>query len=94
VGGGSLVYANTLLSPPDEVFRDPRWPSDESKMPFFYESMDVMSYAYDGETTLAKVAAELGNGKVDYWQAKAESTETTDEGKKEEQPGVSCNAID
>jgi cholesterol oxidase len=29
VGGGSLVYANTLLSPPSTVFRDPRWPSDE-----------------------------------------------------------------
>jgi cholesterol oxidase len=26
VGGGSLVYANTLLVPPDRVFRDPRWP--------------------------------------------------------------------
>jgi cholesterol oxidase len=25
VGGGSLVYANTLLEPPDEFFRDPRW---------------------------------------------------------------------
>jgi cholesterol oxidase len=25
VGGGSLVYANTLLIPPDEVFEDPRW---------------------------------------------------------------------
>jgi len=25
VGGGSLVYANTLLVPPDEVFDDPRW---------------------------------------------------------------------
>ncbi len=25
VGGGSLVYANTLLVPPDEVFADPRW---------------------------------------------------------------------
>lgn len=29
VGGGSLVYANTLLVPPEEAFRDPRWPSDE-----------------------------------------------------------------
>jgi cholesterol oxidase len=29
VGGGSLVYANTLLQPPSRVFRDPRWPSDE-----------------------------------------------------------------
>jgi cholesterol oxidase len=25
VGGGSLVYANTLLVPPDVVFADPRW---------------------------------------------------------------------
>jgi cholesterol oxidase len=25
VGGGSLVYANTLLVPPDAVFADPRW---------------------------------------------------------------------
>ncbi len=25
VGGGSLVYANTHLVPPDEVFQDPRW---------------------------------------------------------------------
>jgi cholesterol oxidase len=25
VGGGSLVYANTLLVPPDVVFEDPRW---------------------------------------------------------------------
>lgn len=25
VGGGSLVYANTLLIPPDEVFQDPKW---------------------------------------------------------------------
>jgi cholesterol oxidase len=25
VGGGSLVYANTLLVPPDEVFDDPQW---------------------------------------------------------------------
>jgi len=27
VGGGSLVYANTLLAPPDRVFDDPRWPA-------------------------------------------------------------------
>ena len=26
VGGGSLVYANTLLTPPDEVFARGRWP--------------------------------------------------------------------
>ena len=27
VGGGSLVYANTLLEPPEKVFRDARWPA-------------------------------------------------------------------
>jgi cholesterol oxidase len=26
VGGGSLVYANTLVTPQEPVFRDPRWP--------------------------------------------------------------------
>ncbi len=25
VGGGSLVYANTLFEPPDEFYRGPRW---------------------------------------------------------------------
>ena len=29
VGGGSLVYANTLLRPPDQVFQDPRRPGDQ-----------------------------------------------------------------
>ena len=29
VGGGSLVYANTLLTPPDRVFGDPCWPGGE-----------------------------------------------------------------
>jgi cholesterol oxidase len=28
VGGGSLVYANTLLVPPDEAFQNPGWPKD------------------------------------------------------------------
>lgn len=27
VGGGSLVYANTLMQPPAHVFRDPHWPA-------------------------------------------------------------------
>jgi cholesterol oxidase len=29
VGGGSLVYANTLLMPPDDAFQDPRWPGGD-----------------------------------------------------------------
>src|SRR5262245_56692783 len=27
VGGGSLVYANTLMKPPAQVFHDPAWPA-------------------------------------------------------------------
>jgi cholesterol oxidase len=45
VGGGSLVYANTLLSPPDPVFQDPRWPSDEDwreKLAPHYETARFM----------------------------------------------------
>lgn len=30
VGGGSLVYANTLLKPPAKAFEDRRWPTDEN----------------------------------------------------------------
>jgi cholesterol oxidase len=30
VGGGSLVYANTLLVPPPRAFDDPRWPAGAS----------------------------------------------------------------
>jgi len=40
VGGGSLVYANTLLKPPSRVFDDPRWPSDddwEAKLAPYYD---------------------------------------------------------
>ena len=29
VGGGSLVYANTLLVPPSKAFKDERWPDDD-----------------------------------------------------------------
>jgi len=31
VGGGSLIYANVFLEPPDEVFADPRWPASCKK---------------------------------------------------------------
>lgn len=39
VGGGSLVYANQLLVPPDEVFQKPEWgPGDwKTKLMPFYE---------------------------------------------------------
>jgi cholesterol oxidase len=31
VGGGSLIYANVFLVPPDDVFADPRWPASCKK---------------------------------------------------------------
>ena len=31
VGGGSLIYANVFLIPPDEVFEDKRWPASCKK---------------------------------------------------------------
>jgi hypothetical protein len=51
-----------------------RYPHDPALLPCFHESMDVMGYAYDGQITLAKIAAELDNGRAYFWQAKAEST--------------------
>ena len=45
VGGGSLVYANTLLVPPDRAFDDPKWASlvDWKRvMPAFYATAKRM----------------------------------------------------
>lgn len=40
VGGGSLVYSNITIQPPDLVFNDPRWPGwtqDKAKRSAYYE---------------------------------------------------------
>ena len=44
VGGGSLVYANTLLVPPDEAFKDSNWPEKDWKQRLapFYEKAKIM----------------------------------------------------
>ena len=44
VGGGSLVYANTLLVPEDKVFLDPRWPDKDwnKTLAPFYEKAKTM----------------------------------------------------
>lgn len=41
LGGGSLIYANVMLEPPDAVFADPRWPSscDRSAMAPYYDTV-------------------------------------------------------
>ncbi len=60
VGGGSLVYANTLLRPPDAAFRDPRWPTDEDwkeKLAPYYDLASFMLGVTEARETF--VADEL-----------------------------------
>jgi len=73
VGGGSLVYANTLPMPPDEVFADPRWPSDEdwkAKMAPFYELAYFMLGAteakeiFNSDFMLREICEERGRGET------------------------------
>lgn len=44
VGGGSLVYANNLLIPPDKIFDDPRWGSKgwKNKLAPYYKTAQKM----------------------------------------------------
>lgn len=45
VGGGSLIYANVFLIPPDEVFADQRWPNSCKKsklMPYYTVAKSVL----------------------------------------------------
>jgi cholesterol oxidase len=56
VGGGSLVYANTLLVPPDRVFRDPRWPCDgdwQARLAPHYRTARRMLGAVESPRTFA-----------------------------------------
>ncbi len=73
VGGGSLVYANTLLVPPDEIFQDRRWRalSDwQTNLAPHYETarrmMGVATARCQGETDhlLREVAEEMGRGET------------------------------
>ena len=68
VGGGSLVYANTLLVPPDKAFDDKRWIGGDwkNKLLPFYEKAKKMLGAikapYLGETDhILKKTAEKNN---------------------------------
>jgi len=45
VGGGSLIYANVFLIPPDEVFADKRWPASCKKpnlLPYYAIAKSVL----------------------------------------------------
>ncbi|HEY2895302.1 MAG TPA: GMC family oxidoreductase [Pirellulales bacterium] len=69
VGGGSLVYANTLLVPPDSVFEDPRWSALgdwKQQLAEHYDTakrmLGVVPAPCPGETDdmLSVIAADLG----------------------------------
>ena len=71
VGGGSLVYANTLYQPGDEYFEDPRWAHitdwREELLPHFDQARRMLGVVpYPGFTEadrlMADIADELGVG--------------------------------
>jgi cholesterol oxidase len=73
VGGGSLVYANTLLEPLDAFFRDSRWAGlDDWKLrlaPHYAMAKQMLGatpsrFLGPGDQTLREVAEELGVGET------------------------------
>jgi cholesterol oxidase len=73
VGGGSLVYANTLLEPPLAFFADPRWSGLEdwrrALAPHYAEGRRMLGAAPSrflgpADHTLREVAEEMGVGET------------------------------
>jgi cholesterol oxidase len=70
VGGGSLVYANTLLVPPDEAFKDSRWVGGgwKQRLAPFYEIGKRMlgatpsPYMAETDRILKQSADSMGRG--------------------------------
>ena len=70
VGGGSLVYANTLLVPPDEAFADPRWVGQDWKSalaPHYATAKKMLGVTesqvvVETDRMLKEVADEMGRG--------------------------------
>ena len=74
VGGGSLVYANTLLIPSHKVFKDEKWPGSDwyKKLEPFYKisknMLGAIKASFLGETDqlLKKTAEEMGREDTFY----------------------------
>ncbi len=73
VGGGSLVYANTLMKPNPEVFRDPKWRDladwESVLAPHYETARRMLGVTVNPKLTLAdevlrQVAEEIGHVKT------------------------------
>lgn len=58
VGGGSLVYANTLLIPPDPFFNDPKWKNLENNwkselLPFYEKAKKMLGVVTNPQMSTA-----------------------------------------
>ncbi len=71
VGGGSLIYANTLPIPPDGVFDDPRWPTDEDwkaklaphyELAYFMLGVTEATEMFNSDFLLKEICEERGRG--------------------------------
>ncbi len=70
VGGGSLVYANTLLVPPNEAFEDPRWVGQDWKAalaPHYATAKKMLGVVespvvVETDRMLKEVAEDMGRG--------------------------------
>jgi cholesterol oxidase len=71
VGGGSLVYANTLMRPEAAVFRDPAWNRavawEKELAPHFETARRMLGVTenralMEGERTLQRVSERMGSG--------------------------------
>ena len=72
VGGGSLVYANTLLVPPPPFFRDPQWAGmvadwQEELAPHYAEAQKMLGAVRNtvfgpADDVLRDIANEMGRG--------------------------------
>ncbi len=71
VGGGSLVYANTLLVPPDRVFADPKWSAlgcwKENLAPHYATAQRMLGVVTapcptESDHLLKQIADEMGRG--------------------------------
>ena len=69
VGGGSLVYANTLMIPPDSIFENPLWPAGTDWLhelkPFFQTAQKMLGVVTnkiesEAEKLMQKLAIDIG----------------------------------